>query len=450
VIVSQHLALAAAAFCFVCAVSQFFWVRFALAVVWAGNALFYAYAHCLGSETLSLILIVVLATKSLRLLQGRCEPRWTDWYLIALVLGSCVLTRDLNLGLISVLPAALLLAWAQNRAAAFCASSDRERFWLRRLGARYLRHAFIALAIGLACVVVTTSLKKNLARKTRMHPHSRIGFTFLWRLNFLDSLSPEARGVLLRKVAARAHSAEARQVIALLEQMHAEKADMSTGPFMRRAILLFDGPKWMELDRALDEMAFAFLFPPTREHLQATKVDLVYALTMPTPEITSYLFATTAYYFEHKDEMWQCARLVTFRDATAEQIRSIPAQHFYFRLSERLGYHKIFLVWVLALVAFLILARRRRMNPGAIAGLGIALAAAGLLICATAALLHELEPRFALTLWELLLLSLFIFLGKTADLFAIPGSTRFERPAGFETVRRAALPRKRAGLPKLG
>jgi hypothetical protein len=212
---------------------------------------FFVIALADGSETIGLILITVLATLGLRLIQSRREPRWTDWYVFAVVLGLCILSRDLNLGLISLLPAAFLLSWAQNRASIFRASADRARLWLRRLGARYLRHAVVAIAIGLACVAVTNSLKKDLARKSRMHPHSRIGFTFLWRLSFLDSLSPEARGVLLRKVAARTHSTQARRLIALMEQMRTEKPGMRSGPFMERAILLFDGPKWEELDRAL-------------------------------------------------------------------------------------------------------------------------------------------------------------------------------------------------------
>jgi hypothetical protein len=418
VIICQHLALAAAAYCFVRAVSRVFWARLALALAWASNALFYTYAHCLGSETLGLILITVLATLGLRLIQSRREPRWTDWYVFAVVLGLCILSRDLNLGLISLLPATFLLSWAQNRASIFRASADRARLWLRRLGARYLRHAVVAIAIGLACVAVAYSLKKDLARKSRMHPHSRIGFTFLWRLSFLDSLSPEARGVLLRKVAERTHSNQVRRLIALIEQMHAEKAGMRSGPFMERAILLFDGPKWEELDRALNQMAFVFLFPPTPEHLQATKNDLVYTLRMPPTEITSYLFATTAFYFEHKDEMLQCANLVTFREATADRITSISSRHRYFRLWQELGYNKVFVVWFLALVTFVLLAKQKRMNVRTVTAFGIALTAVGLLICATACLLHECEPRFALTQWQLLLLSLYVLVGKTADLFA--------------------------------
>jgi hypothetical protein len=424
VIICQHLGLVVASFWFIRAVTKSFWARLALALAWTSNPLFYTYAHCLGSESLSLILIIVLATVGLRLIQSRRNARWTHWYAFAVILTLCILSRDLNLGLLSLLPAGFLLLWARYRASTFCVSAQRVRHGLQRLRAKYFRHAVIAIAIGLACVLVADSLKNNLARKTKLHPHSRIGFTFLWRLSFLDDLSPEARSTLLRKVASRTQSIQARRLIALLEQMHTEKADMSSGSFMSRAILLFDGPKWEELDLALNQVAFAFLLPPTPEHLQATKKDLLYALDLPPTEITAYLFATTAFYFGHEDSLPQYASLLTFRGVTADQITSIPSQHLYFRLWQGLNYYKVFLFWLLVLAALILLARRKRTSVSETTAYGIALTAVGLLICTTACVLHECEPRFALTLWQMLLLSLYLFLGKTVDLL------RRESPPG--------------------
>ncbi len=55
-IMLQHLALCGAAFYFILTITKFFWIRLALALAWASNALFYTFAHCAGSETLSVIL----------------------------------------------------------------------------------------------------------------------------------------------------------------------------------------------------------------------------------------------------------------------------------------------------------------------------------------------------------------------------------------------------------
>lgn len=427
-IIAQHLALCGAAFYFILAISKFFWVRLALALTWASNALFYTFAHCVGSETLSMILIVVVAARALRLIQSRCEPRWMEWYVFAIGLWLCLLSRHVNLWLILLLPATFLFSWTQNRAFSLLASGKRQRHWLRRLSARYLRQAVIATAIGIACFIVANSLTHALARKTKFRPHSRIGYTLLWRLQFLKNLSPESRVALLQKVTTRTQSTEARKLIALLGQMHEEGADPNAGPFTKRAIpLLFPlgaVVPWGKLDDALNQMAFAFLLPPTPEHLHAARTEFVAALEMPVTEISSFLFETTAYYFEHKDEMPACAELVTFRDSSADQIRQIPSQHLYFQLWRGLSYNRALVIWFVSLLVFVVIARRKKVKVEAIFSFGIALAAVGLLMTAATCLLTEFLPRYGLPMWQLLLLSLYLFVGRTADLVA-SGETRF-------------------------
>ena len=273
---------------------------------------------------------------------------------------------------------------------------------------------------------------------------------------FPENLSPESRAALLQKVAARTHSTEARQLIALLGQMHEEGADLDAGPFMQRAIpLLFPlggVVPWEKLDGALNQMAFAFLLPPTPEHLHAARTEFVAALKMPVTEISSYLFVTTAYYFQHKDEMPACAELVTFRDASADQIRQIPSQHLYFRLWRGLTYNKALVIWFVSLLVFVVVARRKKVNVGAISAFGIALTAVGLLMIASTCLLGEFIPRYGLPMWQLLLLSLYIFVGRTADLFASRPSS-VQRGSAFRRLmaqRSLSLVPRGAYQPRLG
>jgi hypothetical protein len=423
-IIAQHLALGGAAFYFILTISRFFWVRLALALTWASNALFYTFAHCVGSETLGMILIIVVAARAARLMRTRCEPRWTDWYLFAISVWLCALSRHVNLWLILLLPTAFLLAWARDRALSLFASSDRQAHWRRLSGKRYFRQAVIAIAIGVACFIVANSLTHALARKTRLQPHSRLGFTFLWRLQFLKTLSPESRDALLKKLSARTDSMEARKLIALLGQTHGDKADLNAGDFMKRAVpVLFplEGVvQWEKLDEALNQMAFAFLLPPTSEHLRAARTEFVAALRMPVTGISSFLFATTAYYFEHKDEMPACAQLVTFRDWSADQIRQIASQHPYFQLWRGLSYNKALVIWLLVLLLFVVVAWRKKANVTAVSSFGIALAAVGLPMTAIVCLLIEFLPRYGLPMWQLLLLSLYLLAGGILDLLATP------------------------------
>ena len=419
-IIGQHLALCGAAFYFIHGDQPVFWIRLMLALAWASNALFYAFAHCVGSETLGMILIVLLVGKALCLVRSRREPRWIDWYVFALALCFCLLSRHLNLGLISLLPAAFLFSWARNRMSRLFASGNKQRLWLRRSAARDLRHAVIAIAVGIACVVVANFAVQGLARKTKFHPHSRVGFAFLWRLHFVKDLSPESRAEFFRKASSRTHSSESRKLIALLQEMDAEGADfLNWGPFMQKGMQLFHGPlHWEDLDRALNKMAFVFLVPPAPELLHAARTDFVAGLKAPATEITSYLFDTTAYYFQHKDQMPECAELVTFRNRNADQLRIIPSRHFYFRLWREVSYNQALLIWFIALLAFRRASATEKERISGIPAFGVALTAVGLLIFASTSLLHDYEPRFALPMWQLLLLSFFIFLGGTANLLA--------------------------------
>jgi hypothetical protein len=422
-IIMQHLALGGAAFYFIRSISHRFWIRLGLALLWASNALFYTFAHCTGSETLSLILLVLLVAKGLRMVRSRRQPRWTDWYLFAIAFCLSLLSRYVNVLLLLLLPTAFILAWAQSRAASLFASGETQRRWRRALGSRQLRQAIMALAIGVACIAVANSMPHDLARKTKLHPHSRLGHTLMWRLQFLKDLPPRERAALLHKVAARADSPDTRRLVTLLGQMHDEGADVGARSFFHKAAaLLFPGEAsipWEKLDLAVNRMAYAFLLPPTPEHWQSVRNDFVGALRMPVTGIPDQLFDTTGYFFDHKDQMPACAGLVSFRDfSSAEAINRIPVERAYFHLWQSLNYKRAVALWSGALLVFLMIAWWKKARAGAIAAFGIALLPIGLVMTASACLLSEFLPRYAMPMWLLLLLSFSIFIGASADLMA--------------------------------
>jgi len=417
---AQHLALGAAAFYFLLSISHLFWIRLALAVAWASNAVFYTFAHCTGSESLSIVVIVLLIAKGLRLIRSRREPPWTDWYFFAILLCLCLLSRHANTWLILLLPSAFILTWAHYRIASLF-SSSAPRCRRGKLRAKYLRQAIIALAIGVACFGVANSWTHYVARKTKYHPHSRIGFTLLWRLQFLKTLPPPVRAAVLEKVSERTRSPNTRKLVALFGDTQNEGATVVGRSFMREAAaLLFPTeaqPPWEKVDMELNQMAYAFLLPPTPEHLQIARTEFLAALKMSETEISDWLLYTTAYFFDHQEEMPACARLVTFRDNTAETVIGIPARYPYFHLWRGVSYNKAALIWLGSLLLLIVSARRKKKNVGAIPSLGIALIAIGLLMTASACLVTEFLPRYALPMWQLLLLSLYIFVGAAADLF---------------------------------
>jgi hypothetical protein len=58
-LISQHVALCCSTFYLITLTSRVFWVRLMLAIAWAVNPLFYAFAHSVGSEALSMILLLL-------------------------------------------------------------------------------------------------------------------------------------------------------------------------------------------------------------------------------------------------------------------------------------------------------------------------------------------------------------------------------------------------------
>src|ERR1051325_3015720 len=59
-LISQHVSLCCSTFYLIILTSRLFWVRLTLAIAWAINPLFYSFAHCVGSETLGMILLLLV------------------------------------------------------------------------------------------------------------------------------------------------------------------------------------------------------------------------------------------------------------------------------------------------------------------------------------------------------------------------------------------------------
>ena len=409
-IVAQHLGLSLVGLSFITAITRPFWGRLLLSLLWASNALFYTFAHCVGSETLGLILIVWLAARAVRLVRSTVEPAWTDWHFFAGLLLICMLTRDLNSALAAILPLAFLIPATWNL---ITRGRGQEK------GAPYFTLAAIAIAIGIACIALAPSVPESLARKTRLHPHSRIGYTFLWRLHSLNDLSPDARASLIRKVSDRAPTEQVRRLILLYDQMMREQSDpLDATAFGARAVEIFGGaPHWEELDAGFKQMAFTFLWPPTPELSNIIKTDFLAVMSLPSTVISDYLFSTTAFYFYHIDGMPGLAHLLTYRGgASIATIEALPSQHRYFHLWQSLTYRVAVVLWLGVLLALVWAARRRRSPISATVGLAVAFVLVGLFQFSLTCVVHDYEPRFSISMWELLLLSLFLLLGNLLDL----------------------------------
>jgi hypothetical protein len=108
-LLSQHLALCSAAFYFIAMASRLFWVRLILAVAWVANPLFYTFAHCVGSETLGLILLLVVGATGLKIMRHRRNVPGKEWLLLGILMWLSILTRHTNATLAGLLPLTFFL-----------------------------------------------------------------------------------------------------------------------------------------------------------------------------------------------------------------------------------------------------------------------------------------------------------------------------------------------------
>jgi hypothetical protein len=166
------------------------------------------------------------------------------------------------------------------------------------------------------------------------------------------------------------------------------------------------------------------LLPPSREHWQAARQDLAAACRLPLPDVSNFLFRTTAYYFDHPADLEQSALLLTFRAYTRESLEKIHAARGYFHLWNFLTLNHCLIVFGAGTVALLVVGRKGRPQLVIATAYGIALILAALAMLAATALIGELIPRYTLPLWEMIWISLIIYAGAFFD------RTAKERPAG--------------------
>ena len=215
-LVLQHAALCFAAFYLITATSGIFWVRLILAVAWAANPLFYALAHCVGGETLSMILVLLIGATGLKIIRHSRTISKIDWILFGVLLWLCILTRHVNAALAALLPLTFVLLSVWRLIGTRFARSQSVRRWNRLRWQQAFQNATVAVAIGVSCIVLANASLRTLCYAVEIPYRSVVGFAFLGRLKFLAALPVEERNQVLDKASKNTNSADVKMVISLL------------------------------------------------------------------------------------------------------------------------------------------------------------------------------------------------------------------------------------------
>ena len=439
----QHAALCFAAFCLITVATGIFWVRVVLVVAWAANPLFYTLAHCVGGETLSMILVVLLGATGLRIIRHSRNVRRKEWFLVGILLWGCTLTRQINAVLAGLLPLTFVLLGLYRLCAVRFAGYQSSVRWNRLGSKQAFKKAMVAIAIGISSIVVANGSRAMLCYATKIPYHSPAGFAFIDRLKFLAALPVEQRDQLLAMASKNANSGDVKNLISLLRnEIIGRAGSWDTGAFKNKArasLFPLEGypAQQQRLNHALNGMVAAFLWPPSKIFLGAAATDFERSQRIRIPDVVAFLFVTTRFYFSHRDVMPQCASLTTFRGKNADQIFAIFKKHSYFRHPKNVSYRGFLFMWIVLIAAFVMIAKVRKLDVAGVVSYAIAMMVIAILTMLANCLLAVFQPRYTLPMWELTIVSLFILFGGTTNAFFYQ-SGRLRSPELNEQRKRSA------------
>ncbi len=431
-LLTQHAALLAAQMFLVTSISAVAWVRCAISVSLAANAVVYTFAHCVTSESLSTIGLIVLATLGLRLVRRTRKISVRDWLLLGIVLTLLMLTRQVNAVFAALLPAAFLLLALQRMIRRFSDKSDRARPQPALRERRALRRGIIAAGIGVACLIASIICIRLLCAAADISYRSKTGFTFTWRLKVLQDLPPDERDRLLGDAGARASTPDAKRLIALLGETlrNASGAPLDNIGFMNaaRPVLFPPGTSSaaIKMDRALNEMAKAFLVSNPDVFGRLALNDFAELRRTTLPDLNDFLFRSTAYQFDSRKKMPDPLVLSTYRNSNADTVIALATRYAYLRWWSGLSYNAWLLVWGACLGVVLLLARFRRTDAAAVISYACALLLTGLTLLLLNCFLTEALVRFTLPMFQMLFVSLALLLGHILERI---GSSRRRVPS---------------------
>ena len=419
-LLSQHISLCLATFHLITETTRLFWVRLTLAVAWAANPLFYTFAHCIGAETLSLILVILIGATGLRIIRYSRRVPGKEWLLFGILLWLCILTRYINATLAGLLPVTFLLLSAYGLIMIGFARSKLLRRSRRLRTREALQKGTLAVGVGIGCIVLANISLRVLCYAAKTPYHSTVGSTFLFRLKFLAELPVEKRNQLLDKVTKNTDSADVKELISLLRNsFRDENPSWDVAGFNKKAQESLFSPQTDTTEErsylVLNRMAQTFLYPPEKIFLDAVASDFKRSQEVTIPSVVRQLFVTTTFYFSHSGIMSDCASLRTFRDKSTAQVMAIFKKHSYFRHPTNFSYGVLLFLWCVNLALLGVVAKVRIKEFAAVSSYAAALTLFGLLMMLANCFLTMFQPRFTLPMWELTIISVSILSAKTLE-----------------------------------
>jgi hypothetical protein len=175
-IITQHLTFLGASLIFIRTISKKTLIQIVLALIFSSFSFLYATVHTVGSESASVVLILLIAAFSVEIARSS-QLNFRRWILLSGLLSAAVLTRYIN-GVMLLLPVV---------AAALPRSNDgRVTTKAYRIAAG---RALGALAAGVTALAFANCLIWLCCLRAKVDHRSMVGLTFLARIDQLRNTS---------------------------------------------------------------------------------------------------------------------------------------------------------------------------------------------------------------------------------------------------------------------
>jgi hypothetical protein len=171
-IITQHLAFLGASLVFIRTISKKTFVQIILALIFSSFSFLYATVHTVGSESGSVILILLIAAFSVEIARSS-QLNFRRWLLLSGLLSAAVLTRHIN-AVMLLLPV-VAAAWPRLNDGRVFVEACRSA----------ASRALVALAAGITALVLANSIVWLWCLRAKVDHHSMVGLTFLARIDQL-------------------------------------------------------------------------------------------------------------------------------------------------------------------------------------------------------------------------------------------------------------------------
>jgi hypothetical protein len=414
-VITQHATLIGVLFLICVTLTGSFLARLLIALLFVLNPAVYAFAHCVGSETMSNFFVLLTAVLGYRFVTERSvSPALA--YAFAGSLSGAILTHHVNEILLGLVPLAFLMTLVFGPFRTL-GNPKGKRSPSARTNVNRL---FQSLLLGVVSILVAKAIILGACAVTKTPFRSKLGAVFVWRLGYLSNLTSASQERILKKVDRNLNDPAITFTLNRVRESLIDKRPWDPDTMPKALVEWISArdpanPKRIlsEEDQKLNQVALQFLIHGGADFWGAVMHDFWISLNDSSSEICHEPFTTTDLLASWSTQ----ARFQAIRQLSTFNL-SLPSYDSRWRLdpylkigkSIKLGYEFLFV----CLGAFWIFVVRHELIPQI--GLYVAsLAFTGATICFTNCALTSMLPRFELPLLDLTLFGSAVIIAASLD-----------------------------------